>query len=648
MNHTIVRCYLNITEVQAITFGFEKEEEDLVRSHWENFQHPKPTVLYKQLAENMREEIRANFARTQTVKYEHDVVKESLHNETVRVKTVDEKRAENRRKMDLLFARHKARVTGLHLESARVLDSLEDQRRETSDHLADLKEDHLATVAALNQNARDVDEHLRAKTEEHRDSMSNYYQRWHDNHEDAEETIINLRRSNSRVGEGMEDAGEFYFGNPEPVLNITELGNTTNASAVSNAAEDDGDRRRRMLQADGDIVGSTKEYDIIREHVDDDDDLWISDTGESLRRRALEPLKGCVAWRQTRDCDGDAAREPQADDSCQALIDPGRSGYCECDAEAIYRTNCGHAAFTCGAACNSDQPISREMDALRVASRKATRKVRDAKAKAEGKRAVKVAELEAAVADAAADEQESTAKEAAVAEAEAAASEAARAKIPAAAPVRAPVEGKLAGVSDPTNPGWRPRLGSGSARSAMLETLPPQKVAAAASVEEGAAELATDSKMKAAPKTAKTAKLTAVLVGAGVDNGEPAAEVDAGRMRTTLQDRLLQAKLESANSAQQELQQVAGEQAGVPAEGDGSAKVPPPEGGASTPGLKRLMGALYSMAKRPRRKSQKLPRSLGSVSLQIKKCAMCSPIKFSVDILVVCRHSISGPCSAQP
>ena len=284
MNHTIVRCYLNITEVQAITFEFEKEEEDLVRSHWENFQHPKPTVLYKQLAENMREEIRTNFIRTQTVKYEHDVVKESLHNETVRVKTVDEKRAENRRKMDLLFARHKARVTGLHLESARVLDSLEDQRRETSDHLADLKEDHLATVAALNQNARDVDEHLRVKTEEHMDSMSNYYQRWHDNHEDAEETILNLRRSNGRVGEGMEDAGEFYFGNPEPVLNITELGNTTNASAVSNAAEDDGDRRRRMLQADGDIVGSTKGYDIIREHVDDDDDLWISDTGNTTPR----------------------------------------------------------------------------------------------------------------------------------------------------------------------------------------------------------------------------------------------------------------------------------------------------------------------------------------------------------------------------
>jgi hypothetical protein len=80
-------------------------------------------------------------------------------------------------------------------------------------------------------------------------------------------------------------------------------------------------------------------------------------------------------------------------------------------------------------------------------------------------------------------------------------------------------------------------------------------------------------------------------------------------MRTTLQDRLLQAKLESASSAQQELQQVAGEQAGVPAEGDGSAKVPPPEGGASTPGLERLMGALYDKAKQMKAAKEDIPKA---------------------------------------
>lgn len=147
-NGTLVSCYKNETfHIEAVKFEFEKEEEDLVRSHWENFQHPKPTVLYEQLSKNLREEIRTNFIRTQTVKYEHDVVKESLHNESVRVKTLlEEKKLANRRKMDLLFARHKGRVMGLHKESARVLDQLEDKRRETSDHLADLKEDHLAKI----------------------------------------------------------------------------------------------------------------------------------------------------------------------------------------------------------------------------------------------------------------------------------------------------------------------------------------------------------------------------------------------------------------------------------------------------------------------------------------------------------------------
>jgi hypothetical protein len=223
-NATVLSCTPTETVTEAIQFHFENEEEDLVRSHWENFQHPKPTVLYENLAQNMREEIRSNFIRTQTVKYEHDVVRESLHNETTRVKTLlDEKRNQNRRKMDLLFARHKNRVMGLHQQSANVLDHLESKRRDTSDTLADLKEDHLATVAALNQNAREVDEHLRVKTEEHMDAMTNYYQRWHDNHEDAEETILNLRRSNGRVGEGIEDAAEFYFGNPEPLFNDTEV-----------------------------------------------------------------------------------------------------------------------------------------------------------------------------------------------------------------------------------------------------------------------------------------------------------------------------------------------------------------------------------------------------------------------------------------
>ena len=458
-NFTIVRCYLNETILEAIKFNFEKEEEDLVRSHWENFQHPKPTILYKQLANNMREEIRSNFIRTQTVKYEHDIVKESLHNETVRVKTtLDEKKAENRRKMDLLFARHKARVTGLHAESANVLNALEYKRRDTSDHLADLKEDHLATIAALNQNAREVDEHLRVKTEEHMDSMSNYYQRWHDNHEDAEETILNLRRSNGRVGEGMEDAGEYYFGNPEPVINITEVGNTSNTTA----ATDDGSDRRRRLAANENVVGSTKNYDIIREDIDDDADLWITD-----RQAAGGQPGGCVAWRQTAECNGDGEREVGGDESCQALIEPGRSGVCECGDGTVYRVDCGHVAFTCAAACGSDQTMAVQDDAARSAARKAAKEVirhaaaaRRAKAEAGAAQAAQAEMAAASAAGAAAAELQ-----------EGSGAAAARSEPPG-------VPERLAGVSDPTTPGWRPRLGSKSPRAAALKQKPAAAVAA--------------------------------------------------------------------------------------------------------------------------------------------------------------------------
>ena len=350
-NTTLVTCYRNVSfHIEAKKFEFEKEEEDLVRSHWENFQHPKPTVLYEQLSKNIREEIRTNFIRTQTVKYEHDVVRESLHNESVRVKTLlEEKKLQNRRKMDLLFARHKGRVMGLHKESARVLDELEDKRRETSDHLADLKEDHLATVAALTQNAREVDEHLRVKTEEHMDAMTNYYQRWHDNHEDAEETILNLRRSNGRVGEGVEDAAEFYFGNPEPLFNASEGGNGTNSTDGGN---------RRLLQEDEEVVRSQGGYDVIELEDDEEEVASMPRVRPDIPSLGMPPKsKGppsdCIAFRQTAGCDSFGPRESHGDDSCGASIQTDRSGYCECRSGRLYRVNCGHAAFTCAAACDS-------------------------------------------------------------------------------------------------------------------------------------------------------------------------------------------------------------------------------------------------------------------------------------------------------
>ena len=483
-NTTLVTCYRNETRLEAKIFEFEKEEEDLVRSHWENFQHPKPTVLYEQLSKNLREEIRNNFIRTQTVKYEHDVVKESLHNESVRVKTLLEaKKLQNRRKMDLLFARHKSRVSGLHKESARVLDELEDKRRETSDHLADLKEDHLATVAALTQNAREVDEHLRVKTEEHMDAMTNYYQRWHDNHEDAEETILNLRRSNGRVGEGVEDAAEFYFGNPEPLFNES-TGNSTNATS--------GGGRRLQAEELG-RSGRSEEggYEVIS--LDDEDDDYESQATamprirpsiDGVSSKATSPSSDCIAFRQTAGCDSHGPREAHGDDSCAASIRSDRSGYCECRSGRLYRVNCGHAAFTCAAACESgaatedvspaDDPAptpqhDEQAERVSAAERAMSEAAAAAEARAQRTQAARDAE-ETASAPAA-----SSAATAEEAVAETAPTEAGPTP---AAPSSADVAADplYAGVSDPNTPGWKPRLGRAPKITGRKPAVTPTKV----------------------------------------------------------------------------------------------------------------------------------------------------------------------------
>jgi len=61
---------------------------------------------------------------------------------------------------------------------------------------------------------------------------------------------------------------------------------------------------------------------------------------------------GCVAWRQTGDCDPQGPREPHSDKDCGIPVAPGASGYCECaGGERMGLAGCDHAEFTCGAAC---------------------------------------------------------------------------------------------------------------------------------------------------------------------------------------------------------------------------------------------------------------------------------------------------------
>ena len=82
----------------------------------------------------------------------------------------------------------------------------------------------------------------------------------------------------------------------------------------------------------------------------------------------LPTVEKCAAWRETKECDNTAdpaKREPANDKACDASIEPGISGYCECgwapsstpgvwDQAKTALSACtppDRAAFTCAAAC---------------------------------------------------------------------------------------------------------------------------------------------------------------------------------------------------------------------------------------------------------------------------------------------------------
>jgi len=66
------------------------------------------------------------------------------------------------------------------------------------------------------------------------------------------------------------------------------------------------------------------------------------------------PSLQCSAWRATKDCIGFGASDPSGDASCDASIETGQSGYCECEGgERREPTGCSdkHDAFTCAEVC---------------------------------------------------------------------------------------------------------------------------------------------------------------------------------------------------------------------------------------------------------------------------------------------------------
>lgn len=160
--------------------------------HWVPFHHPKPENLYKHISESLREEVRSNFITLKTIRYEYKTIKENLHNNTIFVKnTLLEKKMTNRRKIDYLFARHTHMINKIHKRSQNNLHILESNRRIVSDHLSDLKRDHLKMVDRLTKNQEDVDEIYENKREEHLNTMEDKYKKWKNKREEILD-IINL------------------------------------------------------------------------------------------------------------------------------------------------------------------------------------------------------------------------------------------------------------------------------------------------------------------------------------------------------------------------------------------------------------------------------------------------------------------------
>jgi hypothetical protein len=61
----------------------------------------------------------------------------------------------------------------------------------------------------------------------------------------------------------------------------------------------------------------------------------------------------CVAWRQTGGCRASGRRETSNDKACDARIESGWSGFCDCAGGERIGVDCGHPPSTCASACGA-------------------------------------------------------------------------------------------------------------------------------------------------------------------------------------------------------------------------------------------------------------------------------------------------------
>ena len=124
-------------------------------NHIELYSNPKPDVLYNQLSESLRKDVRQNFIILQTIRYDFSRMKVKLNNNSIIKKTKFlEKKNNNRRKIEHMFSRYTKMITDIHIKTKDNLFSLEGIRKRVSDELYDLKINHLSMIERLIENKK--------------------------------------------------------------------------------------------------------------------------------------------------------------------------------------------------------------------------------------------------------------------------------------------------------------------------------------------------------------------------------------------------------------------------------------------------------------------------------------------------------------
>lgn len=80
----------------------------------------------------------------------------------------------------------------------------------------------------------------------------------------------------------------------------------------------------------------------------------------------------CVSWRQTGGCNASGKRESSMDRDCQATIESGVSGFCECEGGVrAAESSCTHEPFSCEVKCSEQWAWLREQRKKRAGAEEA-------------------------------------------------------------------------------------------------------------------------------------------------------------------------------------------------------------------------------------------------------------------------------------